>query len=76
MKIHLELTDTFGGEANYSYAHRESLETEPNASNLSIVRKAKRWAGFTGLPCKVESYGDLIAIRPSSICQVLFVTFE
>ena len=75
MQMHLELTDTFGGEANYSYVHRETLEIKPDASDLSIVRKAKKWAGFTGLPCRISHYGDMIEIRPRSICQVIFITF-
>ena len=78
MNIHYELTDTFGGEANYSWVKRHAEQAEDTClpSDRTLIRRAKAWAGFTGLRCRVENYGDLIAIRPSGICQVLFITFD
>ena len=72
--MNLELTDTFGGEANYSWVRRSSIPTPK--TDRGIVRAAKRWAGWTGFPCRVDNFGDTIAIYPRGICQVLFVTFE
>lgn len=76
MNITFEHTDTFGGEANYSWVKRETLESEKELSDLALVRRAKQFAGFTGLKCRVENFGDMIAIYPSHICQVCFITFE
>lgn len=71
----LEHTDTFGGDANYCWVRREDL---PSAeyTDRQLVRRAKAFAGFTGLRCKVENYGDMIRITPSSICQTVFVTWS
>jgi hypothetical protein len=77
MKVILELTDTFSGEANYSWVKRETLDLPADTSDLSIVRKAKEWAGLTGYKCRKENYGlDFICLHPQGICQVLFITFQ
>lgn len=76
LHINFEHTDTYGGESNYSWVKRETITLHPskNLSDLAIVRRAKAWAGFTGLRCRVEKYGDMIAIYPRGLCQVVFVT--
>jgi hypothetical protein len=76
MTIKFEVTDTFGGESNYSWVRREEHTEWPALSNRAIVRRAKAFAGFTGIPSRVENYGDMIAIYPRGLCQVCFVTFE
>lgn len=70
MKAKLEFTDTFGGEANYSWVRRTEIE---GAGIADIVRKAKRWAGISGSVCLREQHGDLIALRPSGAAVVLFI---
>jgi hypothetical protein len=75
MKINFEHTDTYGGESNYSWVRRHALELPDTTSDLALVRKAKAWANLTGLSCRVESYGDMIAIYPRGVCHVVFVTF-
>lgn len=76
MKIQFEHTDTFGGESNYCWVRRGEYTGKKPDSNLSVVRQAKRFAGFTGIPCRVENYGDMIAIYPRGLCQVCFITCE
>jgi hypothetical protein len=76
MRVNFEMTDTYGGESNYSWVRRESFAAPEGVSNRAIVRRAKAWAGWSGYRAKVENYGDMIAIRPSGICQVVFVTFR
>lgn len=74
IKIAFELTDTFGGEANYAWVKRHQEEIDPYLSDLAIVRRAKRWAGLSGVRCEVDNCGSsLITIRPRGMCQVLFV---
>ena len=72
--FNVELTDTFGGESNYSWVKREQLTSNKDTMR-SIIQKAKEWAGYTGLPCKVENYGDMIRLAPRGICHVMFITF-
>ena len=76
MSIRFEHTDTFGGEANYCWVRRGEYKGHRAESDLSLVRAAKKFAGFTGLKSRVESYGDTIAIRPYGLCQVCFVVVE
>jgi hypothetical protein len=76
MTYNLELTDTFGGEANYSWVKRAQLDAPSDASRLTLVRRAKAWAGLTGVRCEVSDHGDLIQVRPRWQCVVLFVTRE
>jgi len=76
MKVNIEITDTFGGEANYSWVKRYSFESDESLSDLSIVRRAKKISDMSGVRCKVEKYGDTIALRPYGQCIVMFITFN
>ena len=69
-----EATDTFGGEANYSWAQRAIFEMDASVSDKTLVRRAKKWAGINGVKSRVENYGDMLAIYPQGICQVIFVS--
>ena len=71
----VEVTDTFGGEANYSWVRRDVVQIPGDASDLAIVRKAKSIAGYTNIRCQVTNYGDEIVIDPSKECVRIFVTF-
>ena len=90
--IQIEYTDTFCGEANYSWVRRETF-TMPEltyygydgATNYvkanktykrELMKKAKALAGWTGVRCKVEDYGDMIRIEPQGACMVAFVNFS
>jgi len=72
-KFFVEITDTFGGEANYSWVRRAPLESKKDTPR-SMVQTAKAWAHLTGLRCKVENYGDQITIKPCGMCLVLFIS--
>ena len=78
MKVNIELTDTHGGEANYSWVNRKSFEIDDKASDLSIVRKAKALLGVNGTKAnRRENYGDMIALWGlGGNCVVMFITFE
>jgi hypothetical protein len=76
MKIDIELTDTFGGEANYSWVRRYTLDTPENISQRALVRRIKSIAGLTGVRCNTDDHGGMIAIRPVGACVVLFATFS
>lgn len=68
-----EYTDTFGGDANYSWVQRNSIEIDDNTSELAIVRRAKRAHGLSGVPCRKVDMGDCTALYPRNSCTVLFV---
>lgn len=47
--IQYEMTDTFGGESNYSWVQRGKIEMEDKPfSNLAVVRKVKKELGYSG----------------------------
>lgn len=76
-KYKLELTDTFGGEANYTWVKRTTLELPEGAGDKWLGVFAREWAGFTGVRCEVENDGNFgLVIRPRGMCQVLFVQFD
>lgn len=76
--IHYEITDTFGGEANYSWVKRGKIECKPaeDYSDLAAVRRVKKAAGWENVNCKRESFGDMIVLRPYGQCVVMFITFH
>lgn len=87
----LEYTDTFGGEANYSWVRRAKV-TMPELThygydggtnyarankiaNRELLKRAKAEMGLTGVRGRVDHYGDMIEFRPYRMCTVLFITF-
>jgi hypothetical protein len=75
----IEVTDTFGGEANYSWVRRLRMESREGESNRSIVRRAKALEGWNGMRCETENYGDSFTLRPvgrSAPCWVMFINWD
>ena len=75
MKAHVEYTDTFAGEANYSWVERAEFDAE-GMSDLAVMRRAKREMGLNGTRGKTYKHGDMFEFRPHGMCRVMFVTFE
>lgn len=73
-QMHVELTDTFGGEANYSWVDRHTLTLPENISDRAIMRRAKALVGLTGARGRTYASGDSFEFRPYGACMVLFVT--
>jgi hypothetical protein len=76
MKVNIEVTDTFGHEANYSWVRRHTLDAPDTLSNYSVVRRAKAAVGWNGKRCVTVKYGDMIELRPYGECTVCFITFD
>ena len=76
MKTLFEYTDTFGGEANYSWVRRLEIKGEHELTDRQLVFRAKKWAGLTGVRCDTSSYFDMIEVRPRNMCRVIFITFQ
>jgi hypothetical protein len=71
MFCYAEYTDTFGGEPNYSWARRRSFTVTESMSNRTIMRKAKRLLGLTGMRGRTDSWGDVIEFTPYRSCTRL-----
>jgi len=74
--VSYEYTDTFGGEANYSWVKRGEYVERFGVPDAHIVRKVKALLGLTGVRCKRTHYGDMIELRPEGRATVLFITFS
>lgn len=73
MQWNLELTDTFGGQANYSWCNRETIELPETASDRQVITAAKAALGLTGQRCRRCSYGEGFELRPAGACAVAFI---
>ncbi len=76
IKFDCELTDTFSGEANYSWVRRATIEVPKGATHRSIVIAGKRALNLTGVRCVTDDAGDLITLRPLGMCQIAFITYR
>lgn len=76
--IHYEYTDTFGGEANYSWVRRGVIRCAPGESysDLAAVRRVKAELSLSGEPCAREEWGDDIVLRPRGTATVIFISFH
>lgn len=76
--IQYEVTDTFGGEANYAWVKRGVIKCKEgeNYSDLAAIRRVKKAIRWNGVRCKVENGGDDITLRPIGGCQVCFISFH
>lgn len=70
-----EYTDTFGGEANYSWIERGKVSVPETASDSLIMRRVKRALGLSGVRGTRHDYGDTIEFRPYGSATVLFITY-
>lgn len=73
----VEYTDTFGGEANYSWVHRATLvdEDAPPLTNRQVALKAKAAVGLTGVRGRSYWHGDEYEFRPYRACTILFARY-
>ena len=92
MPYQVEYTDTFGGEANYSWVRRARVDVPElthygydgalgyvkaaKRQERELMRRAKAAVGLTGVRGVKTSYGDTIDFRPHGSCTVMFVTWD
>ena len=91
-KYDYEYTDTYCGEANYSWVKRGSI-TMPELTHYGydglrgygqankimereLVKKVKAELGLTGVRCKRSDCADTIELRPCGSNTVVFITFS
>ena len=68
----VEVTDTFGGEANYSWVRRESIEIPHGAPDRTVARMVKAAAGYTAARGQSAWLGETYEFRPRGAAVVLF----
>jgi len=71
-----EYTDTFAGEANYSWVERATFTMPEGASDLAVMRAAKRALGLSGVRCRVDCVGEGWELRPYGSATVAFILPE
>lgn len=91
MSYSVEYTDTFGGEANYCWVRRATIESpawdsfkdwdgngrrEPRAFQRTVMRRAKAAVGLSGVRGVTHSMGDGYEFRPCGRCAVMFVMWK
>jgi hypothetical protein len=73
MTLDREITDTFAGEANYSWVKRETITLPDSASDRTIIRRAKAALGLTGCRCRTFPMGEGWELRPVGLLRVAFI---
>ena len=68
----IEVTDTFGGQANYSRVDRYVVRTPDDISDLSLVRRIKSVTGYSGIRGRATVMGVSVEIRFPARCVVIF----
>ena len=68
----VEVTDTFGGQANYSWVERSKLRVPDDISDLALVRRIKSVTGYSGIRGQTDVSGDSVEIRFPARCVVIF----
>lgn len=90
MRFNVEYTDTFGGEANYSWVQRAIVDMPElthygydggtnyvkanRVFDRELMRKAKAAVGLTGVRGERADSGDTLEFRPYRSATVMFVS--
>jgi hypothetical protein len=70
----VECTDTFGGEANYTWVRREEIKVPKGASRRMLIGRAKRAVGRQAVPTRNSELGDGLRMDVVGAAIVIFVT--
>lgn len=74
-KFEIEVTDTFGGEANYCWVKRGTTRAQTRKGILAAVKRVAGWTDWCRVKV-VHNSGDFLEVRPvdtSGVNQVAFV---
>lgn len=75
MKVLVEMTDTFGGEPNYSWVQRHTLDVPDNLHPHHVVRRAKRALHMQHVRCTRWEHDNIITLRPHAWARIIFITY-
>jgi len=73
--IKIEMTDTFGGDANYSWVKRFEIENN-DLTIRQILKQVREEFGLGDI--KLRKYldcGDMLRYNLSGACQCIFITW-
>jgi hypothetical protein len=70
-QIEAEYTDTFGGEPNYCWVKRVTLDVVEGTSDRVIMRRLKAAFGLSGERGRSYSHGDTWEFRPYGACRIV-----
>ncbi len=77
VKFSAEYTDTFGGEANYSWVRKANFELHENATMRSVLQRARKELGLTGAKGDIiANFGDEYHWKPRGCCTILMVRVD
>ena len=71
----IEITDTFGGEANYSWVERKTFDVD-GLTDRQIELKARELIGLTGVRCDRVDFGDMVRWDVRGACICAFLTYD
>jgi hypothetical protein len=71
-KIRVTITDTFGGEPNYSWVNLHTIYVR---NDKDPVRYIKRQIGYTGVKCDREEWGGSVILRPRGQCIIIMMNW-
>lgn len=72
-KFFIEMTDTFGGEANYCWVNRFTVDAKDARQALTKV-KQHVYVNPSKVRHTVSDYGDMLRADVKKDCVVFFVT--
>lgn len=88
----VEYTDTYAGEANYSWVRRAVIAMPElthygydgmhgyaranRIANRELMKRAKAEMGLTGVRGVTTHHGDMSEFRPYGMCTVMFITYR
>ena len=76
MYAKVEYTDTFAGEANYSWVKRGTIRLDGSLSDKQVLAQAKKLMGLSGVRGTTTDTGDVVGFRPHGMNTVLFVIYD
>ena len=76
LKVNIEMTDTFGGEANYSWCKRKTITVAEGISSRALIRRCKKEMEVYDRH-KKSDFGDMIRLDFSpGWLAVMFITYD
>jgi hypothetical protein len=69
-KVRVTITDTFGGEANYSWVQFHEVYVPIDRDPIRYIKKQ---IGWTGVKCDKEDWGCTIVLRPRGQCVIIMI---
>lgn len=68
---HIEVTDTFAGQANYGWVKRREVRVRTKRQLIKAVRELAGWTGKV----RTELWGDALCLRPDGLFQIAFASY-